>query len=308
VATGEIFGYLGRNGAGKTTTVRIFTTLIRASSGEARICGLDVQRGRAEVRRRVGLSLQQAALDELMTGSEHLELVAGLAKIPRPRARRRIADLQAAFGLTETADRLVATYSVGIRRRLDAAMALIHEPDVLFLDEPSTGLDPQSRRALWTAVREYRAQGGTVFLTTQYLDEADELCDRIGILHDGKLVVVDTPARLKADYGGKVLHVRGADEAVQAKLELSLGRECVRDGRDLSAIVRPQDMDLPVLLESLAALKVSIDRITLADCTLEDVFVQLTGELVDSRGADTQAVGVAAISRSIASTRGGSRS
>ncbi|WP_207936006.1 ATP-binding cassette domain-containing protein [Actinomadura sp. KC216] len=307
VAPGEIFGYLGRNGAGKTTTVRILTTLARPSSGTATVLGHDVVRERAQVREVVGLSLQQAALDDLMTGREHLALIASLRAMRSAAARDRIDELLTGFGLTDIADRLVATYTVGMRRRLDAAMALIHRPSVLFLDEPTTGLDPQSRRALWKLIREYRDDGGTVFLTTQYLDEADELCDRIAILGNGNLLVVDTPAALKNGLSGKVLRLWDASaEARTAMAELLGEAACQSDGTLLRIDLSGQEDRLPEILGNLRDLGIGLESVALADPTIEEVFMRLTGESVESDGGlDRQATGVAAIGRTIVNSRGG---
>src|SRR5215210_3160952 len=201
VAPGEVFGFLGPNGAGKTTTVRMLVTLLRPTGGRAEVAGFDVAREPAEVRRRIGVALQEAALDLLMTGRELMELQAVLHGIAPRQVRERAADLVRRVGLDDAAERRVGTYSGGMRRRLDLAMALIHEPEVLFLDEPTTGLDPTSRLTLWDEVRRLRDEGTTVFLTTQYLEEADQLCDRLGIIAAGKIVAEGTPASLKAEVG-----------------------------------------------------------------------------------------------------------
>jgi ABC-2 type transport system ATP-binding protein len=201
VGAGAIFGYLGRNGSGKTTTVRILTTLTRPTSGTATVAGVRIDRAR-EVRRRIGVTLQDAALDPSMTGADHLRLVAGLWGLRRTEAAGRTDELLELFGLVDAADRRIATYSGGMQRRLDIATALVRRPSVLFLDEPTTGLDVQSRRALWAEIRRLRADGVTIFLTTQYLEEADELADRIAIVDAGRIVAEGTPAELKALHGG----------------------------------------------------------------------------------------------------------
>ena len=193
VAPGEVYGFLGPNGAGKTTTVRMLVTLLRPTGGRATIAGFDVAAQPGEVRRRIGVALQEAALDLLMTGRELMELQATLHGIPRRAVADRAADLIERVGLAGAAERRVGTYSGGMRRRLDLAMALIHEPEVLFLDEPTTGLDPTSRMTLWDEVRRLRDEGTTVFLTTQYLEEADQLADRVGIINSGLLVAEGTP-------------------------------------------------------------------------------------------------------------------
>jgi ABC-2 type transport system ATP-binding protein len=205
---GEALAYLGRNGSGKTTTIRILTTLSAATTGTARVGGHDVARSPELVRRAIGVTMQHAALDETMTGRELLAFLAALWELPRGTARVRIGEVVDSFGLGAVLDRRIATYSGGTRRRLDLAGALLHKPQVLFLDEPSTGLDPQSRRTLWEQVRELRDQGSAIFLTTQYLEEAAELADRIAILQAGRLVAQDTPAGLRRRHGGLRLRVR----------------------------------------------------------------------------------------------------
>lgn len=308
VPQSEIFGFLGRNGAGKTTTVRVLTTLTRHTSGTVRVLGLDVGRQRAAVRRRVGLSLQQAALDDLMTGREHLTLIGALNHLGRAALRERVDELVAAFGLEDVADKLVATYTVGMRRRLDAAMALVHRPDVLFLDEPTTGLDPQSRRALWNLVRRYRDDGGTVFLTTQYLDEADALCDRIAILDQGRVAVIGTPEALKREVGGRVLRLPAPPPAARAALEELVGAAACRTvGAVTQVDLSGREVVLPALLARLQAGGVEMGRIVLVEPTIEDVFVRLTGEGADSGGTSESAAGVAAINRTIVTSRGGGR-
>jgi ABC-2 type transport system ATP-binding protein len=199
VRPGEIFGFLGPNGAGKSTAVRMLTTLLRPTSGTARVAGHDVVREADAVRRSIGVALQDAAIDPLMTGRELLALQAVLYGIPRAESRGRTEELLERVGLTAAADRRVGTYSGGMRRRLDLALSLIHRPTVLFLDEPTTGLDPMSRVALWEEVRRLNREGTTVMLTTQYLEEADQLADRVAIIDHGRIVRLGTPAELKAD-------------------------------------------------------------------------------------------------------------
>ena len=202
VATGEIYGFLGPNGAGKSTTVHMLTTLLPPTDGSARVAGFDVQREGARVREQIGAALQEAALDPFLTAREHMRLQGALHGLPKDERERRGAELIARVGLVEAADRKVGTYSGGMRRRLDLALALVHEPRILFLDEPTTGLDPQSRSALWEEVeRLARDDGVTVFLTTQYLEEADRLADRVGIIDHGRIVAEGTPDELKAAIG-----------------------------------------------------------------------------------------------------------
>src|SRR4051795_5406079 len=213
VADGEVYGFLGPNGAGKTTTVRMLVTLLRPTGGRALVAGHDVAKEPHLVRKRIGVALQEAALDMLMTGRELMELQATLHGIPPRDVADRADALIARVGLSQAAERRVGTYSGGMRRRLDLAMALIHSPDVLFLDEPTTGLDPVSRITLWEEVRRLRDEGTTVFLTTQYLEEADQLADRVGIISAGKIVAEGTPAALKAEVGRPHLDVTLSDDA-----------------------------------------------------------------------------------------------
>jgi len=308
VPEGQIFGLLGRNGAGKTTTVRILTTLTRLTSGRARVLGRDVDREREQLRQEIGLSLQQAALDQLSTGREHLDLIAGLRRMPSRAARERTAELLAVFGLDSMADKLVATYTVGMQRRLDTAMALVGRPRLLFLDEPTTGLDPQSRRALWQIVRQFRQDGGTVLLTTQYLDEADELCDRLAIMDGGRIAVVDTPAGLKRGLGGKVLVIRPAPaEPIEALDRLLAEHTVRREGGALHIDLTGHEEQLPDMLATLRVHGVSGCDLSLTDPTLEEVFVRLTGDGAETSGRGAEAAGVAAIGRTIVSHAGGRR-
>ncbi|NUR04146.1 MAG: ATP-binding cassette domain-containing protein [Streptomyces sp.] len=307
VGHGEIFGCLGRNGAGKSTTVRMLATLSRPTSGQARILGHDVVAEQADVRRLIGVSMQEAALDDLMTGREHLELLATLCGLRSAAARVRVDDLLERFGLTDAADRVTAAYSVGMRRRLDAALALLPGPAVLFLDEPTTGLDPQSRRALWKQVTDFRDEGGTVLLTTQYLDEADALCDRVAILERGEIGVLDTPQALKRRLGGKVVRVPVDDAAARQRAADGLGDiPCRLEDGALLVDVTDGD-ELIRSLHALGAAGVDLTAVTVSDPTLEDAFVRLTGAGLDDRGGSDEAVGVAAIGRSVATARGGSR-
>src|SRR6187551_3454932 len=211
VDEGEIYAFLGPNGAGKTTTVRMLTTLLRPTGGSATVAGHDVVEDPGAVRESIGVALQEAALDPLMTGRELIRMQATLHGIARAEGQRRADDLLRRVGLTEAADRRVGTYSGGMKRRLDLASALVHEPRVLFLDEPTTGLDPVSRKSIWEEVSALNAEGTTVFLTTQYLEEADQLAGRVGIIDGGRLVAEDTPAHLKAQIGHPHLEIRLLD-------------------------------------------------------------------------------------------------
>jgi ABC-2 type transport system ATP-binding protein len=271
---GEVFAYLGRNGSGKTTTIRVLTTLTAASSGTARVAGHDVGREPRAVRRAIGVTMQQAALDDTMTGRELLRWLAALWALPRAAARARVAELADLFGLGGVLDRRIATYSGGTRRRLDLAGALLHRPRVLFLDEPTTGLDPQSRRALWEQVRELREQGGAIFLTTQYLEEAAQLADRLAVLQAGRLVAQDTPAGLRRHHGGLRLRVR-LDPQHPAPTWAGNGH-----GPDAQGwITRPVGSvdQAHAMLAGLAGAGVPIAEFHLDEPTLEDAYLALTG-------------------------------
>ncbi|MEY2514601.1 MAG: type transport system ATP-binding protein [bacterium] len=283
-----MYGFLGPNGAGKTTTVRMLVTLLRPTGGHARVAGYDVASQPSQVRRRIGVALQEAALDPLMTGSELIELQATLHGIAPRSVRARGADLIERVGLSAAAGRRVGTYSGGMRRRLDLAMALIHEPDVLFLDEPTTGLDPTSRLTLWAEVRRLRDEGTTVFLTTQYLEEADQLADRIGIIADGRIVAEGTPASLKAEVGHPHLDLVLADGS-----DLHAAREVVaRFGErrpstadcHLSIALRRGAPDITPILRALDDAGFEVAELELKRPTLDDVFLDKTGEHLE--GAD----------------------
>jgi ABC-2 type transport system ATP-binding protein len=255
---GEIFAYLGRNGSGKTTTIRILTTLTAPTTGTAQVAGHDVGRHPAAVRRAIGVTMQQAALDETMTGRELLGWLAALWDLPPTLARARIGALVDRFGLGTVLDRRIATYSGGTRRRLDLAAALLHQPPVLFLDEPTTGLDPQSRRGLWEQVRELRDQGSAIFLTTQYLEEAAQLADRIAILQAGRLAAQDTPDGLRRRHGGLRLRVRLDQRGWITRPVSSAGHAHAL----LDEVVRAGD---------------AVDEFHLDEPTLEDAYLAITG-------------------------------
>ena len=282
VAAGEVFGFLGPNGAGKTTTVRMLVTLLRPTGGHARVAGFDVAEQPAQVRRRIGVALQDAALDPLMTGSELIELQATLHGIAPRSVRRRGAELIERVGLSQAAGRRVGTYSGGMRRRLDLAMALIHEPEVLFLDEPTTGLDPTSRLTLWDEVRRLRDEGTTVFLTTQYLEEADQLADRIGIIAAGRIVAEGTPATLKAEIGTPHLDLVLADCS-----DLGRARDVVAsfgeprpatEGCHLSIGLEHGAAGIAPILRALDDAGFAVAELELKQPTLDDVFLAKTGE------------------------------
>src|SRR5262245_50080652 len=279
VAEGEIYAFLGPNGAGKTTTVRMLTTLLRPTGGTATVAGFDVVDDAASVRRSIGVALQEAALDPLMTGRELIHLQATLHGIPRAEGHERANALLARVGLTQAADRRVGTYSGGMRRRVDLAAALVNEPRVLFLDEPTTGLDPVSRKAIWSEVERLNREGTTVFLTTQYLEEADQLADRVGIIDAGKIVAEGTPASLKAEVGRPHLEVVLTDgtpeqaEEVLARFGNSLP---ARDGTALVELERGAAGVAPVV-RALDDAGLLVERLDLVEPTLDDVFLEKTG-------------------------------
>ncbi|MEU2233381.1 ATP-binding cassette domain-containing protein [Streptomyces vietnamensis] len=304
IAAGETFGCLGRNGAGKTTLVNLLTTLDTPTEGTASICGHDVVEGREEVRHRIGASLQQVALDELMTGREHLEFIGRLAGLGAAAGRAKADELVQLFGLEAAVDKMVAVCSGGTRRRLDLALALLRDPEVLFLDEPTTGLDPQNRRALWDWVRSFAADGGTVLLTTQYLEEADELADRVAVLDSGRMAVLDTPSALKAKAGGKQIQVRPVDRLERDRLIAEFGtRATLTRGEDV-VVDATREGELLDVLGRLMVLGVPQAALTVVEPTLEDVFVRLTGVSASAESDSQVASGLAAIGRSLATGAG----
>jgi ABC-2 type transport system ATP-binding protein len=287
VSEGEIYAFLGPNGAGKTTTVRMLTTLLQPSGGTASVAGHDVVAEAGAVRRAIGVALQEAALDPLMKGRELIQLQATLHGMPRDEGRRRAEALLERVGLTRAADRQVGTYSGGMRRRLDLASALVHEPRVLFLDEPTTGLDPVSRKSIWEEVEKLNNEGTTVFLTTQYLEEADNLADRVGIIDNGRIVVEGTPGSLKAEIGRPHLEVKVADAAAeQADEILARFGKCLpsRDGVALVELETGAAGVAPVV-RALDDAGLAVESLDLVEPTLDDVFVAKTGYHLE--GADT---------------------
>jgi ABC-2 type transport system ATP-binding protein len=279
VAEGSIFALLGPNGAGKTTTVQILSTLIRADGGMARVAGHDVARDGDAVRTAIGVTGQFSAVDGLLTGEENLVLMADLNHLGKAEGRRRAADLLARFDLVDAARKPVTTYSGGMRRRLDLAMTLVGDPRVIFLDEPTTGLDPRSRRTMWQLIRRLAADGVTILLTTQYLDEADELADRIAVLDNGKIVAVGTAAELKRRVPGGHVRLRFADiDAVDAAARTLHGSSRDDDALELQVPGDGSVRALRALLDRLDAASVEVDELSVHSPDLDDVFFALTGQ------------------------------
>ena len=284
VADGEIFGFLGPNGAGKSTTVRMLTTLLAPSAGSARVAGYDVVTEAGLVRRSIGVALQDAAIDPLMSGRELLQLQSILHGIPRKEADKRSVELLERVGLTAAADRRVGTYSGGMRRRLDLALSLVHEPAVLFLDEPTTGLDPMSRIALWEEVRRLnQEQGMTVLLTTQYLEEADQLAGRIAIIDNGRIVKQGRSEELKAAIGAPTLQVdvpTGDEERARVALA-GIGE--VRPDHDGGVCIGLPEgaSQMADVVRALDAAGVRVDHLELHQPSLDDVFAEATGRRLE---------------------------
>jgi len=280
VAEGEIFGFLGPNGAGKTTTVRMLTTLLLPTGGKATVAGHDVVRAARSVRASIGVALQEAALDPLMTGRELIRLQATLQGLPGAEGRRRADALLERVGLTEAADRRVGAYSGGMKRRLDLAAALVHEPRVLFLDEPTTGLDPVSRKTIWEEVRALNDEGTTVFLTTQYLEEADQLADNVAIIDRGRIVAEGTPDALKAQIGHPHIQLQLAEGSVAEAEEVCAGIGKLlppTDGRTVLVEVEHGAADIARVVRALDEAGIAVDSLELVRPTLDDVFVAKTG-------------------------------
>jgi ABC-2 type transport system ATP-binding protein len=288
---GEIFGFLGPNGAGKTTTLRMLTTLLRPTAGQATVAGFDLYRQTHEIRRSIGVALQEAGLDVMATGRELLELQAQLFGMSKPQAKRRADELLELLGLVDAADRQIKTYSGGMKRRLDLASALVHGPRLLFLDEPTEGLDPASRQAVWTEISRLNHQFGvTVFLTTHYLEEADHLADRLAIIDQGRIVAEGTPTTLKASIGSGVVTVATTPERLEdarrvlGQLE---GLTAVRtDDAGLTLFVNDGNGVVANVVRMLDSEGIPVGSVAVSQPTLDEVFLRATGSRLE--GADSQ--------------------
>jgi ABC-2 type transport system ATP-binding protein len=290
VAEGEIYGFLGPNGAGKSTTVHMLTTLLPPTDGRARVAGFDIVKEGPKVRRAIGAALQEAALDPLLTGREHLRLQTALHGISKVERNRRSDELLERVGLEAAAERKVRTYSGGMKRRLDLALALVHDPRILFLDEPTTGLDPQSRTALWAEVgRLAQEDGVTVFLTTQYLEEADVLANRVGIIDHGRIVAEGTPAELKAEITHPTVEAIPADPEQRPQLARILeqfGELSQVSPKSLAVRLGGDEFGLADIVRALDAADLHVEHLQLHAPSLDDVFLAKTGRTLEGAGSE----------------------
>ncbi len=276
VKQGEIFGILGPNGAGKSTTILMLTTLLRITSGFGQIQGLDVEKQDKDVRKKIGVALQETGIDNLLTGRELFYTTARLWGLSKQDANERATELLELVGISEAADRRVKTYSGGMKRRLDLGLSLVHKPEVLFLDEPTTGLDPGSRRVLWSEIKRLRDDGVTILLTTQYLEEADELADRISIIDEGLVVAEGSPDELKSMVGGDVITFTFNNEESVAKAQ-SLIEDSEIENNDLRITVENGAEKIPSLFSTLQKNDIEVTSVSANKPTLDDVFLQFTG-------------------------------
>lgn len=290
IEEGIVYGLLGPNGAGKTTLIRVLTTLLKPDSGRARVAGVDVIGNPVGARHKIGLAGQFAAVDEFLTGRENAEMVGRLYNLSSSEARRRAGDVLERIGLIEAADRPVRTYSGGMRRRLDLAASMVGRPEVLFLDEPSTGIDPGSRLDLWDLIEDLVVGGTTLLLTTQYLDEADRLADRIGVIDHGRLIAEGSGDELKAQVGGDVVEIHVEEDdltAAAGALSRVTGGELTVEGNSLSIPALDGPATLTAVVRELDTERVSPRDIALRKPTLDDVFLTLTGRKAEEGAAAT---------------------
>jgi len=293
VARGSVFSLLGPNGAGKTTIVRILSTLLPPDAGTARVAGFDIHRERAQVRRSISLTGQDTAIDELQTGEENLRMMGRLYRLPKARAAARTTELLEQFDLTEAGGRRVGTYSGGMRRRLDLAASLIVRPAVIFLDEPTTGLDPRSRQQVWEVVTDLTRVGVTIFLTTQYLEEADKLADRIAVVDGGKIVAEGTAPELKQQVAGHRLDLVAIDPRAYDGLLRHLGNRVVQpvpERLELSVATDGSANHVRALLDEVDPQRRAVARFTVHSATLDDVFLALTGHTTTQPEKETAGV------------------
>ncbi len=292
VTQGEIFGFLGPNGAGKSTAIKVLTTLLKKTSGDIKIKGLDIEDDARDIRNLIGYASQEIGVDTDLTGRENIILQCRYYHIHQDKARQRANDLLKTVGLADVADRLAGTYSGGMKRRLDLATALVSDPEILFLDEPTTGLDPQSRRAIWDHIRDLNKKGTTIFLTTQYMDEADQLAHRLCIIDNGKIVAEGEPGDLKGQIGADMIKlvVKNGDANVISRVQETVRQlpgvkevqDCTKGGIDCSEGVVIYGADgsnlVPLIVRSLDNLHIEIDNLVLAKPSLDDVFIKFTGK------------------------------
>jgi ABC-2 type transport system ATP-binding protein len=293
VKQGEVFGFLGPNGAGKSTAIKVLTTLLKKTSGDVKIKGFDVEDNAREIRNLIGYASQEVGVDQDLTGRENIFLQCRFYHIPRDKARQKAEELLKTVGLSDVADRLAGTYSGGMKRRLDLATALVSDPEILFLDEPTTGLDPQSRRAIWDHIRDLNRKGTTIFLTTQYMEEADQLAHRLCIIDNGKIVAEGEPGKLKAQIGADMIKLvvkNGDDPNVMSKALETVRQlqgvkdvqDCTRGGIDCTEGIVIYGADgsnlVPLIVRSLDSVHLEIDNLVLAKPSLDDVFIKFTGK------------------------------
>lgn len=288
VEKGEIFGFLGPNGAGKTTTVQMLCTLTQITEGEAKVAGIDVKKQPDEVRKKIGLVPQDISVDDDLTAKENMDLHGKLYHMPRALIKKRIPELLKVVELTDWKDSLVKTFSGGMRRRLEIAEGLMHRPDILFLDEPTLGLDPSSRASIWEYVKDLNEKGITIFMTTHYMDEADKLCDRIAIIDHGKIANIGTPNELKGMLGGDIVtvHTNDSETFLNHIKGLKFVSEVLPQESGIRLTVNDGETAIPKLFQEAGKIGVTIDNISLSRPTLDDVFIKVTGRSLRSEKSD----------------------